>query len=114
MVILTTINQLVLQEKPRIGMMKSIGVPDKKILNLYSSYGSYLCFLGAILGVFASPVVPNIMFVKYDLLYSIPVDFVELHYPWLWLMLIIVLIGMMGYLVSLFSCFEILHKKPIE
>ena len=33
LIILTTIDQLVLQEKQRIGTLKSIGIPDKKILN---------------------------------------------------------------------------------
>lgn len=115
LVILTTINQLVLQEKSRIGTLKSIGVPDKKILKHYSSYGAYLCAIGAALGTIAGPlVIPNIMFVKYDLVYSIPKEYVSLSVPWLWVLLIFVLIVVLGYLVSYLACLEILHKKPIE
>lgn len=115
LVILTTINQLVLQEKSKIGTLKSIGVPDKKILLHYSSYGAYLCGIGTILGLIAGPlIVPNIMFIKYDLVYSIPVEYVEMSFPWHWLLLVAAGVILLGYLISYLACHEILHKKPIE
>ncbi len=115
LIILTTINQLVLQEKSKIGTLKSVGVPDRKILNHYSSYGAYLCGIGALLGLVAGPIiVPQIMFVKYDLVYSIPEDFVKITLPVWWLLLVFVVIVALGYLVSFLACYEILHKRPIE
>jgi len=115
MIILTTINQLIIQEKGKIGTLKSIGIPDKKVLNHYSSYGAYLCGIGALAGLILGPIiVPTVMFVKYNLVYSIPADFVSTKIPWLFAILVFAFMTLLGFVVSLFACYEILHKKPIE
>lgn len=115
LIILTTIDQLVLQEKQRIGTLKSIGIPDKKILNHYSKYGAILCFVGAVLGViFGVFIIPNIMFVKYKLVYSLPNDYIKLVIPYLLIFAIVFGITILGFLVSKLACYNILHKKPIE
>ncbi len=115
LVILTTIDQLVLQERQKIGTLKSIGISDRKILRHYSLYGGVLCFVGALFGlVLGVVIIPRIMFIKYDLVYSIPSDFVRFRVPFLWVLLVLILVVAMGYFVSLLSCHKILHKKPIE
>ncbi len=115
LVILTTIDQLILQEKTKIGTLKSIGVPDRKILNHYSKFGAVLCFIGAIVGVILGVlVIPSVMFVKYNLVYSIPGDFIKLQVPFGWVILVLALIVLLGYIVSLCVCHNILHKKPVE
>lgn len=115
LVILTTIDQLVLQEKQKIGTLKSIGIPDRKILRHYSKFGGILCAIGAIIGIILGVlVIPKIMFIKYNLVYSIPSDFVNLNVPFWWLILVFVGVVLLGYLVSLSSCYQVLHKKPIE
>lgn len=115
LVILTTIDQLILQEKQKIGTLKSIGISDRKILRHYSAYGGVLCFIGAIFGlILGILIIPKIMFIKYNLVYSIPVDYISLKIPFFWLALVLVAVTIMGYLVSLMSCHKILHKKPIE
>ena len=115
MIILTTINQLILHEKGRIGTLKSIGVPDKKVLNHYSSYGAYLCAIGALVGLLFGPlIVPKVMFIKYNLVYSIPADFIKTQIPWLFAVLVFALMTLLGYVVSVLACYEILHKRPIE
>ncbi len=115
LVILTTIDQLILQEKSKIGTLKSIGIPDRKILRHYSKYGAVLCligsFFGILLGIF---IIPNIMFIKYNLVYSLPSDYMRLYVPIWWIILVFVAIIALGYLVSFSSCYKILHKKPIE
>lgn len=114
LVILTTIDQLILQERTKIGTLKSVGIQDKKILRHYSGYGAVLCGIGCVLGLILGPIViPNVMFIKYDLVYSLPSDYVKLYVPWY---LIFVLIGviLLGYFVSFLTCYKILHKKPIE
>lgn len=114
LVILTTIDQLVIQEKQRIGTLKSVGISDRKILRHYSSYGAWLCFIGAILGaVLGSIIIPNIMQIKYDLVYSIPFDFVETRVPFLMICTVVLGIILLGYLVSFSTCYKILHKTPI-
>ena len=115
LVILTTINQLVIQEKTKIGTLKSIGINDKKILRHYSSYGAVLCAIGSIIGtILGMLVIPAIMYVKYNLVYSIPADYVVYVFPYWWLLLIAASVTLLGYLVSFFACYNILHKKPIE
>ncbi len=115
LVILTTIDQLVLQEKQKIGTLKSIGIKDRKILRHYSKFGAILCFIGAILGIVLGVlVIPKIMFIKYNLVYSIPIDYVSLKIPFLWLLLVLLGVVLLGYIISLFTCRQILHKKPIE
>lgn len=114
LVILTTIDQLILQEKTKIGTLKTIGIPDKKILRHYSGYGGVLCAIGSAVGLILGPIViPNVMMVKYFLVYSLPQDYMKLYIPWY---LIIVFVGMilLGYFVSFLTCHGILHKRPIE
>lgn len=114
LVILTTINQLILQEKSKIGTLKSVGVQDKKILRHYSSYGAVLCAIGSVVGLVLGPlIIPGIMFIKYDLLYSIPEDYIKLRFSW-WLVAVFVMMVVLGYIVSYLACHNILHKKPIE
>lgn len=114
LVIITTIDQLILMERSKIGTLKSVGVNDKKILRHYSSYGAVLCAIGAILGLIFGPlIIPGIMFIKYDLVYSIPKEYVRLSYPW-WLLAVLAFMVLVGYLVAFFTCHKILHKKPIE
>lgn len=114
LVILTTINQLVLQEKTKIGTLKSIGIPDKKILRHYSMYGAWLCAIGSLIGILLGVlIIPNIMFVKYHLVYSLPADYVHLSIPW-YIIFVFIGVSLLGYIVSLLACYNILHKKPIE
>lgn len=115
LVILTTIDQLVLQEKQKIGTLKSIGIPDRKILRHYTKFGALLCLIGALIGTLVGIfLIPRIMFIKYNLVYSIPDDYVKLKVPFWWVLLVLAAVVILGYLVSLFSCYQILHKKPIE
>ena len=115
LIILTTINQLVLQERQRIGTLKSIGIPDKKIMRHYSKFGALLCAIGSVLGViFGIAIIPSIMFIKYNLVYSIPDDYVVLTIPYLYILLVIFGITLLGYLVSVCACHSILHKKPVD
>lgn len=115
LIILTTINQLVLQEKQKIGTLKSIGIPDKIILHHYSKFGAILCLIGTVLGViFGILVIPSVMFIKYNLVYSIPADFIKFRTPMLLIILVMALIVGLGYLVSYLACYGFLHKKPVE
>lgn len=114
LVIITTIDQLIFMERSKIGTLKSVGVNDKKILRHYSSYGAVLCGIGALLGLIIGPlIIPGIMFIKYDLVYSIPKEYVKLSYPW-WLLAVFVFMVLVGYLVAFITSHKILKKKPIE
>ena len=66
--------------------------------------------MGLILGPL---IIPGVMFIKYDLVYSMPKEYVKLSYPW-WLLFVLVFMVLVGYLVAFFTCHKMLHKKPIE
>ncbi len=115
LIILTTIDQLILQERKRIGILKCCGVPNRKILSHYSFYGATLCAIGAVLGtIFGIFLIPDIMFSRYGTIYSIPEDYIVLKIPTWWLSLMVLSIILLGYLVSLLSCRKMLNKNPVE
>lgn len=115
LIILTTINQLVLQERQKIGMLKSIGISNKIIMNHYSKFGAIFCFVGSVLGViFGIIVIPSIMFIKYKMVYSIPNDYISFSVPILYVILVVFGLTILGYIVSSIACKNILKKKPIE
>lgn len=115
LIILTTINQLVLQERQKIGMLKSIGISNKIIMNHYSQFGAVFCFIGSVLGViFGVLIIPSVMFIKYRLIYSIPNDYIIFKFPFLYSILVVFLLTILGYIVSSIACRNILRKRPIE
>lgn len=115
LIILTTIDQLVVQEQKRIGILKCSGVPNSKILNHYSLYGSILCFIGAAVGTFLGAFfIPEVMFSRYGKIYSIPAEYIKLAPP-VWVLVgLVALMAVLGYVVSLTRCYKIVHKNPIE
>ena len=115
LIILTTIDQLILQEQKKIGILKACGISNKKILRHYSLYGAILCAIGAGFGVFLGFLfIPEIMFSRYTMIYSIPEDFIKLQIPILWIVVLIFLMIVLGFVVALIRCYKILNKNPIE
>lgn len=115
LIILTTIDQLIMQEQKRIGILKACGVPNKKILKHYSNYGAILCFIGAIIGVVCGfAIIPEVMFSRYAMIYSIPEDYIKLQVPVLWLVVLVVSMIVLGFIVALIRCYKILNKNPID
>jgi len=113
LVMVCSINQLILQERTKIGTLKSVGADNKLLLRHYSQYGAWLCAIGAAAGLIVGPLlIPEIMFIKYNIVYSLPRDYIKLSYPMLPLFLIFVLIIFMGWITSLFVCRKIINKKP--
>ncbi|MBQ8425092.1 MAG: ABC transporter permease [Clostridia bacterium] len=115
LVILTTIDQLVLQEKQKIGTLKSIGIPNKKIIRHYSKFGAILCIIGSIAGSFFGVLmIPPIMFIKYNLVYSLPNEYMRLSIPYHLILLVILGVTLLGYIVARIACQSIMRKKPID
>lgn len=72
-VILTTVNRLILEERTEIGTLKGLGFSRGEILRHYASFGGILCLIGGLVGAAIGPfIVPNVMKVKYQLVYSLP------------------------------------------
>lgn len=73
LVVLTTISQLILKERTEIGTLKALGVKKEVIFFYYSLFFIFISFVGSILGFIIGPLlIPFIMNIKYDILYSLP------------------------------------------
>lgn len=86
LVIATTLSQMIFKERMQIGTLKAIGLTKLQIINHYASYGFLLCLIGSMLGVIIGPLlIPNVMNIKYSLLWEIPsgkLSFFYLEYAW--------------------------------
>lgn len=77
LVVLTTISQILIKERTQIGTLKSLGYNSIQILFYYIGFMDFITFIGLLLGYIIGPILlPNIMDVKYKILYSLP----KLHY----------------------------------
>lgn len=69
----SSISRLVKEERGKIGILKSLGYSNKKVLSKYIYYTGIAVFIGIILGlIFGIVVFPNIFATVYSLLYYIP------------------------------------------
>lgn len=73
LVIMTTISQIILRERTRIGTMKALGLSDTRVLSHYMGLSVTLTLIGSIIGIVIGPLlIPNIMNQKYKLLFALP------------------------------------------
>ncbi|MFI3329306.1 MAG: FtsX-like permease family protein [bacterium] len=73
LIIITTISQLIFKEKLNIATLKSIGITNKQIYMHYILLTISLCMIGGIIGAIVGPIIiPNVMGIKYNLIYSLP------------------------------------------
>lgn len=115
LVIISSITQLVLKERYNIGLLKSLGFADKKIMSNYSGYGAYIGFFGSIFGLLFSPlIIPNATFDVYDKLFNLPSDEVELSMPILLVILTILVAVVIGYYSAYFVCLKLTSNSPKE
>ena len=115
LVIVSAICELVSRERYNIGLLKSLGIKDSKILSNYCGYGVFVCFIGALIGILVSPlIVPNMTFETYDLLFSLPRDEVKMSIPVLLIILIFISALIIGYFSAFFVCFGLTRKTPKE
>lgn len=113
LIILTTLTQLILKERLQIGAMKAIGISKGKIYYHYMSYGFILCLIGSILGFVVGPlVIPNVMNIKYKLLWDIPSLPISFFYPLN--IICIVLILLLSILVSYIVLRNTINLKPVD
>lgn len=73
LVILTTMSQLIFKQRIQIGTMKALGVRKSSIYGLYFSMVSALVGLSSLIGFILGPIIiPSIMAIKYDILFTLP------------------------------------------
>ena len=113
LIILTTLSQLIIRERKEIGSLKAMGVSRGQIYLHYVLYGAILVFLGSLLGFIVGPLfIPNILGIKYGILWDIPDSPVHFFYPLsILLCLGLVLVsGLCSFLVS----FSVIREKPVD
>jgi len=113
LVILTTLSQMIMKERTQIGALKAIGVKKSQIYYHYISYGFFVCFIGGTLGFFIGPVlIPQVMEIKYQLLWDIPYKTPGFFYP---LSIIITLaLFILAGLVSYLASRSVISEKPVD
>lgn len=73
LVVLTTITQLIVKVRTQIGTLKALGVSRLRIIIHYMILSLIIVSIGAITGIILGPLIlPNIMNIKYNILYSLP------------------------------------------
>ena len=106
LIVLTTISQLVLRERTQIGTLKALGVKKGIILFYYIAEMCLVGLIGTILGFIIGPLlIPNILNIKYNILYSIP----SLSYTFPWISSLVLLVSVVG-LIALLS-YLLLRKE---
>jgi len=112
LVVLSTISPLILRERTNIGTLKSIGIKNSAILLHYSLFGAVLCLIGGVIGVIIGPlIIPNVLLVKYNLIYSIP-HFVGIVYSPVWSAVALLAVCASAALIGLLVCFKAVREKP--
>lgn len=112
LVILSTIRPLILRERTNIGTLKGIGVTNTRILLHYSGFGAVLCLIGGILGVILGPfIVPNVLLIKYNLVYSIP-PHSGIVFSLFWSVFAVLAVCLMAAVIGFLVCYKSCREKP--
>lgn len=115
LVVVSAISELVSKERYNIGLLKSLGIKNTKILSNYCGYGVYMCLIGAILGIVIAPlIVPNISFDTYDILFNLPRDEVKMIIPYWLIFAIIFAVIFIGYFSAFVVCVRFVFRTPKE
>ena len=73
LIILTTLSQMIVKERTQIGTLKALGLSNGQIYLYYLMITLSLVALGSIIGIIIGPLlIPNILGLKYSILYSLP------------------------------------------
>lgn len=113
LVIVSSLSQLVLKERYNIGLLKALGISNKELVLNYAGYGGNIGFLGAIFGMIISPlIIPNITFEVYDKMFYLPRDEVKLFCPVWFVVLVVIISVIVGYLTSMFVSLRLVEKYP--
>ena len=113
LVILTTISQLILRERTNIGTLKALGYKNRSIALHYSSVSIIVSVFGAIIGTIVGPmIIPDVMGIKYELIYNLPQASTE--YSLLWSILAVLAVGLMSTGISLLISMEVLKENPAQ
>ncbi len=113
LVVLTTITQLLLKERTQIGTLKALGYSKINILTFYSVMMNIITLIGVILGFIIGPLLlPRIMNIKYDILYSLPS--MNYSFPYLAGLIIVSIIIILVTFLTYVLIRQELNLTPVE
>ena len=114
LVIMTTVSALILRERTNIGTLKALGVSNARIMLHYACFGAALCLTGGILGVIAGPlIVPNVLLIKYNLVYSLPAGWNIVFSP-LWSAAAVLTVCLLALLIGVAVCRGVVKEKAAQ
>ncbi len=113
LVVLTSISQLIFKSREEIGTLKALGFSAKEIILHYMSLGVILSALGSLIGGLVGPLfIPNILNIKYSILYRIPE--IANVMPWSTILLSVLVFGILSAVVSFFIVKSEADLSPSE
>lgn len=114
LVIMTTLSALIMKERMNIGTLKGLGIEKRQIMLHYASFGAILCFIGGVIGTVLGPlIIPNVMLIKYTLVYSLP-KIERIIFSPLWSILAVLFVSLLSGAIGLISCSSVMKEKPAE
>lgn len=113
-VILTTVNRLILEERTEIGTLKALGFGRGEILRHYAGFGGMLCFIGGLVGAVIGPfIVPNVMKVKYRLVYGVPFPALP-SFDIFGSLFAVASVTVLAAVISILVCRSVVRESPAE
>lgn len=112
LVILTTVSQLILRERTNIGTLKAIGISNKRIIFHYALMGGILCFIGGIIGSILGPlIIPKVMMIKYNLVYSFP-SLGKTEFSFTWSLIATMIVSLLALGIGILASRNIIKENP--
>ncbi len=113
LVVLTTISALILKDRIQIGTLKSLGFTKLQIFLYYVGMMEIVTVIGVAIGFIIGPLlVPYIMNIKYDILYSL--TSLEYLFPWFAALMILVVVMVAVALITFLLIYKQLKEEPSE
>lgn len=114
LVILTTTSELVVKERTQIGTLKALGVSKRLVYWQYVSLIMVLIGIASLIGFVAGPLIlPAIMAMKYNILYSLPARSLFV-FPWWQALLTLAVFMGISILVTILTCRKEIKLLPSE
>lgn len=114
LVVMSTISRLILRERTNIGTMKALGITDGKIIFHYAVLSAVVTLFGCIAGAVIGPlIVPNVMSIKYTLMFSMPeLCGIAVSIPWTLLTIAFVCLCSMA--IAIWASRSVIREMPAE
>ncbi|MCR5491352.1 MAG: ABC transporter permease [Bacilli bacterium] len=114
LVILTTMSQLIFQQRTQIGTMKALGVRKSSIYGLYLGMVGSLVTIATFIGCILGPIIiPSIMGIKYDILFTLPARSFFV-FPWWQALLTFAAFALISFLVTVLVIKKEIALSPAE